>query len=132
MAPADSYSAEPITPHGAHPTVRVYLAVYAALLVLLVVTVGIAQVELGAWNFKVAITVATIKALLILLFFMQVRYSPPLIWIVAGAGFFWLGILLCLTLSDYWTRQESPYAEAPQEPVVWKQGAPARVFARSN
>ena len=89
MAHADSYSAEPTTARGAHPSVRVYLAVYAALLILLVVTVGIAQVELGAWNFKAAITVATIKAVLILLYFMQVRYSPPLIWMVAGAAFFW-------------------------------------------
>jgi cytochrome c oxidase subunit 4 len=132
MARANSYSAEPTTAHGAHPTVWVYLAVYAALLVLLVVTVAIAQVELGAWNFKAAITVATIKALLILLFFMQVRYSPPLIWMVAGAAFFWLGILLSLTLSDYWTRQESPYSEMQQDPVVCKQIIHAGLIARSN
>jgi len=120
MAHADSYSAEPTTPHGAHATVPVYLAVYVALVILLVVTVGIAQIDLGTWNFKAAIAVATIKALLILLYFMQVRYSRPLIRMIAAAAFFWLGILLSLTLSDYWTRQETPYSEVP-ELVVWKQ-----------
>ena len=88
----------------AHPPTSIYYATFAALLGLLGATVGIAWLELGAWNFPAAAAVATLKAGLILLFFMHVRYNPPLTWLVAGAGFFWLAILFGLTLNDYWTR----------------------------
>jgi cytochrome c oxidase subunit 4 len=50
-------------------------------------------------------TIATCKALLVLLYFMHVRYSPRLTWVVAGAGFFWFLILIVFTLSDYITRE---------------------------
>jgi cytochrome c oxidase subunit 4 len=89
---------------AAHPTTGVYYTVFAALIVLLVVTVAVAEFDFGPFNFLAAATIASIKALLIILFFMHVRYSTPLIWVVAGAGFFWLAILFGLTLSDYWTR----------------------------
>jgi cytochrome c oxidase subunit 4 len=87
-----------------HPTHRVYYTVFGALLALLVVTVVVAELNLGLVAFLVAVTVATVKAVLILLYFMHVRYSPPLTWLVAGAAFFWLAILFSLTLSDYYTR----------------------------
>jgi len=87
-----------------HPTVDVYYKVFAALVVLLGATVAIAQVDLGPWNFPASAAIATVKGLLILLFFMHVRYSPPLTWVFAGAGFFWMGILIGLTYSDYATR----------------------------
>ena len=87
-----------------HPSPRVYYVVFAVLLVLLAATVAVAQVHLGPANFLAAVTVATAKALLIMLFFMHVRYSPPLTWLVAAAGFFWLAIMFGLTLSDYYTR----------------------------
>ena len=87
-----------------HPSTTVYYTVFVALLLLLVATVAVAELELGAWNFVAAASIATIKALLVLLFFMHIWYSRPLIWLVAGAAFFWLGILFGLTLSDYWTR----------------------------
>jgi cytochrome c oxidase subunit IV len=88
----------------AHPTTAVYYKVFAALLVLLAATVAIAEFDLGPWNFPAAAAIATAKGLLIVLFFMHVRYSPPLTWLFAGAGFFWLGILIVLTYSDYATR----------------------------
>ena len=87
-----------------HPATSVYYVVFAALLVLLAVTVGIAQLELGPLNFLAAALVASIKAVLIMLFFMHVRYSPPLIWLVAFAGFAWLAILFAFTMADYYTR----------------------------
>ncbi|HZL91520.1 MAG TPA: cytochrome C oxidase subunit IV family protein [Pirellulaceae bacterium] len=91
--------------HGEHhPQASVYYVVFAALLVLLAVTVGVAQFDLGPLNFFVAALIATTKALLIMLFFMHVRYSPPLIWLVAFAGFAWLAILFAFTLADYLTR----------------------------
>lgn len=87
-----------------HPTIGVYLAVFAALLVLLIATVFAAKVDVGRWNFPVAAAIASVKAALILLFFMHVRYSRALIWLFSIAGFFWLAILFTLTMSDYMTR----------------------------
>ena len=87
-----------------HPSVGVYLAIFAALLVLLVITVFVAEMEFGRWNFPVAAGIATVKAALIILFFMHVRYSTTLTWLFALAGFFWLAILFALTLADYMTR----------------------------
>jgi cytochrome c oxidase subunit IV len=92
-----------------HPSTSVYLIVFGTLLLLLVATVAVAQTDLGPWNFPTAVGIASAKALLILLFFMHVRYSEPLIWLVAGAGFFWLAILFGLTLADYFTRGEIPH-----------------------
>ena len=89
-----------------HPATGVYYLVFGALLVLLAVTVGVAQIDLGPVNFLTAALVATTKALLIMLFFMHVRYSPPLIWLVAFAGFAWLAILFAFTLADYATRPD--------------------------
>jgi cytochrome c oxidase subunit 4 len=88
-----------------HPQQRVYYVVFAALLALLVLTVAVAEWSLGLFAFLAAISVATVKAALILLYFMHVRYSPPLIRLFAGAAFFWLAILFGLTLSDYSTRE---------------------------
>ena len=84
---------------------RVYLGIFAALIVLTALTVASSCVDLGFFNVFIAITIAVTKALLVLLFFMHVRYSDRLIWVVAGAGFFWLLIMLSLTLSDFLTRQ---------------------------
>ena len=81
-----------------------YLLVFVALLILLAATVAVAYVDLGILNSILTITIAVAKALLILLFFMHLRYSSALTWIVVIAGFFWLGILLVLSMSDYLTR----------------------------
>jgi cytochrome c oxidase subunit 4 len=83
-----------------------YYAVFIALLVLLAITVAAAEVDLGSLNFPLAALIASAKAALIMLFFMHVWHSRPLIWLVAGAGIFWLGVLLMLTMSDYFTRGE--------------------------
>jgi cytochrome c oxidase subunit 4 len=91
-----------------HPTRGTYIAVFISLMVLLGVTVLVAEVELGRWNFLAAAVIASIKALLIILFFMHVRYSPPLTWLVSAAGFFWLAILFGLTMADYLTRAFVP------------------------
>lgn len=94
--------------HAHHPTLATYLAVFVALMVLLVVTVAVAEMDFGRFSFPVAVAVASVKAVLIIMFFMHVRYSPPLIWLVSCAGFFWLAILFTLTLADYFTRATQP------------------------
>ncbi|SRR6266516_4894708 len=84
--------------------VRLYFAVFAALLVLTVATVSVSYVDLGPLSVVVALTIAFTKALLVVLFFMHLRESSGLVWVVAGGGFFWLAILIALTMSDVLTR----------------------------
>jgi cytochrome c oxidase subunit IV len=86
---------------------KVYFLVFGALIVLTLVTWLVAQVDLGWANDVVALTIAVTKALLVLLFFMHVRYSTRMTILTATAGFFWLAILIGLTLSDYLTRHSS-------------------------
>ncbi len=83
---------------------KTYLLVFTVLLVLTYITYMVAFLDLGPWNIVVAMGIAIGKALLVALFFMHLRYSPKLTWVVTGGGLFWLGILLALTLSDYLTR----------------------------
>ncbi len=82
----------------------VNIRVFIALLLLLVLTIVAARFDLGIFNFIIAITIAICKALLIILYFMHLRYSHRLAWVIAGAGFVWLGILIILTMSDYISR----------------------------
>jgi len=89
----------------AHITsVRVYLAVFLALLVGTAVTVWVAYYDLGWLNTPVALTVAIIKASLVVIYFMGVRFNTPLTKVVAVSGFLWLFILFGITMSDYLTR----------------------------
>ncbi len=91
-----------------HVTSRtVYFLVFAALMVLTLATWLVAKVDLGWANDVVALTIAVTKALLVLLFFMHVRYSTRMTILTATAGFFWLVILIGLTLSDYLSRGSS-------------------------
>ena len=83
---------------------RVYIGVFVALIALVALTVGVAFLDLGPFGVPIALTIASVKALLILLYFMHVRYSSHVSWIYAGAGFFWLLVLIVLTLSDYLSR----------------------------
>ena len=86
---------------------KIYWRIWIALMALLLATWGVAQVNLGAFNAVVALTIAVTKMLLVILFFMHVRHSPRLTWIFVVAGFLWLLIMIDLTVSDYVTR-ESP------------------------
>lgn len=96
-------------PEHAHPTVKTFVFVWAALLVLTATTVYVATLELGPLNAIVALSIATIKALLVLLFFMELRYSTALTKVVVVAAVFFLMLLAGLTLSDYLTRGWSSY-----------------------
>ena len=86
------------------PTTRTYLINGAALLGFLALTIAAAYVNLGPFNTVVAMAISLAKGALILLFFMHLRYAKPLMWVFASAGFFWLGIMFVLALSDYLTR----------------------------
>ncbi|HVF57868.1 MAG TPA: cytochrome C oxidase subunit IV family protein [Pyrinomonadaceae bacterium] len=90
---------------------KIYFMIFAALLVGTALTVVAATINFGRMNDVIAMTIAVTKAMLVLLFFMHVRYSSRLIWVVVAGAFFWLGILLALTLSDYTSRGwlQSPF-----------------------
>jgi cytochrome c oxidase subunit IV len=88
----------------AHSGMRLYIAVFTALLVLTALTVGVSYVDLGPASVVVALAIAFTKALLVLLYFMHLRESTGLIWVVALGSFFWLSILIVLTMSDVMTR----------------------------
>lgn len=81
-----------------------YYKVFAALMVLLLITVAAAQIDLGAFNVPIAVGIAVAKAVLIILFFMHVKYSSKLVWVFSGAAFVFVGIMFALTMSDYFTR----------------------------
>jgi cytochrome c oxidase subunit 4 len=81
-----------------------YYGVFLALVVGTLLTVVVAKFDLGPLNNIVMLTIACSKALLVVLFFMHVRWSTRLTWVVAGAGFFWLLILFSITMSDYMSR----------------------------
>jgi cytochrome c oxidase subunit 4 len=84
---------------------KTYIVVWGALMALMILTAGLSRIDLGEWSTLVALAIAAIKALLVILFFMHVRYeSQKMAWVFVVAGFFWLGILLALTMTDYLTR----------------------------
>jgi cytochrome c oxidase subunit 4 len=91
-------NAEHVTP------LKQYVATWVALMVLTVVTVGVAYLDLGIANDLVALAIAVGKALLVILFFMHVKESSQLTKLTVAAGFLWLAILIGITLSDYLTR----------------------------
>ena len=89
--------------HHIHP-VRMYVAIFAILIVLTFTTVVVAEIELGPWNVVVALAIAIIKATLVILFFMHVKDSSALTKLIVVAGFFWMAILFGLTFNDYLSR----------------------------
>ena len=83
---------------------RIYYLIFAALMVGTYLTVQAAFLDLGPLNTVVALAIACAKAVLVVLYFMHVRYSTRLTWAVVVGSVFWLGILLALTMGDYLTR----------------------------
>ncbi len=81
-----------------------YIAIAVALLCLLALTVALATVKLGAWNLPVALTIAVMKALLVILFFMELRVSDQVVRVIATASLVWLLLLVSGTLADYLSR----------------------------
>ena len=99
---------------------KVYYRIWLALLALLLLTWGLAQINLGPFNIVAMLIIAMLKTVLVIMFFMHVKYSPRLIWVFVAAGFIWLLIMIDLTLSDYLTRgavparMPTPAARAPK------------------
>jgi cytochrome c oxidase subunit 4 len=92
---------------------KLYFAVFAALLVGTWLTVWVADHDFGVWNTPIALAIACTKAALVLLYFMHVRWSSRVVWMAAAIGFVFLAILLAFTVSDYATREWLEIYSAP-------------------
>jgi len=89
--------------------VRVYIAVFVALLSLTAITIWVAFHDFGSWNAPMAMGIAVLKGTLVVLFFMHVRYASRLTQVTAAAGFLWLLILFAFGMSDYLSRGWLPF-----------------------
>lgn len=106
---------------------KVYAAILVSLLVLTIITVLVAGVHLGAFNTAVALGIAVLKAALVVLFFMNMRHSTPLLRMAAIAAFVWFGIMIAFTMSDFvsrdWVNIAAPraigpaFSDAPEVPA---------------
>jgi cytochrome c oxidase subunit IV len=81
-----------------------YYLIFLALMVGTGLTWWVATIDLGAMNNVIMLSIAVTKATLVVLFFMHVKYSPRLTWVVIIGSIFWLFIMLGLTMNDYMTR----------------------------
>jgi cytochrome c oxidase subunit 4 len=97
---------------------RNYVTVFVSLIGLTLLTTAVAFLDLGPFNTVVAMAIAFFKMSLVILYFMHVRHSGGLVRIALVAGFFWLALLIGLTMSDYQTRAWTP------PPQAWSNSAP--------
>ncbi len=103
--------------HEHHDSAGVYVKTLIALLILTGVTVGASYIDFGSGNIVIALLIATIKATLVALFFMHLRYEKPVNGIIATAGFLFLGIFLMFCFMDQDTRRDPNPRVLP--PVVY-------------
>lgn len=83
---------------------KVYYLVFVTLILLTLVTVDVAFYNLGFLSLFIALGIATVKATIVAMYFMHLRYNLKLTWLFAGAGLLWLFIMFVLTIADYVTR----------------------------
>jgi cytochrome c oxidase subunit 4 len=88
---------------------KLYFGIFFALLVLTAVTTSVAFVDLGNFNIVVAMLIAGLKASLVILFFMHVKFSTKITKMFVIAGFFWLFLMMAITMTDYLTRDWLTY-----------------------
>jgi cytochrome c oxidase subunit 4 len=88
-------------------SVRIYITIFLVLLVGTALTVWAAFIDFPyGLNTLIAMTIAVTKATFVVLYFMHVRYSARLIWVIVGSALFWMAILFAFTFADYLTRKE--------------------------
>lgn len=103
---------------GSHVVpIRVYLAVILSLMALTIVTVWVAFLDFGFLNDVIAVGIAVLKALLVAMYFMHLRYSAPITRLFAGAGAIFFVILIALSLSDYRSRAWLPYPDGWEQKI---------------
>ena len=105
-----------------HVPMKTYWVVFAALMVLLFVTVAAAFIDFGhhTINIAIALLIAMTKAALVVLYFMHVKYASRMTQIFVASAFLWLGILFVFTFQDFWTRHMLPVSAGWNENPVLK------------
>ncbi len=93
--------------HSSAQAIKTYSIIFIALLVLMALTVFAAQRDFGQWNTAIAMTIATVKATLIVLFFMHVRDSSRWVALLFGLSLYMVAIGATLLFADYFTRGSS-------------------------
>ena len=102
MEQATTAHGAPEGPHGS--ALGLYIKIYVALMVLLFLTVAVAYTNVGVWALPAALTIAVIKALLVIIFFMHLRFTGKLMWLYSVVGLVWLGMLFFGVLVDVYMR----------------------------
>jgi cytochrome c oxidase subunit 4 len=95
----------------AHPHVdprKSYIVVFVLLVFFLFLTVGVSMFDMGVLNTVVALIIAFVKTGLVMLVFMHLRHGTKLTWVIAGAGFIWLCIMITFLFADYLSREAIP------------------------
>ncbi len=98
--------------------VGTYLGIFAALILLTGLTVWVAFYDFGALNTVIAVGIACVKALLVALFFMHLKYSARILWLYAGTAIAFFILLITITLSDYRSREWFPTPKAWSQPAA--------------
>jgi cytochrome c oxidase subunit 4 len=105
-----------------HP-IRLYVAIYIILMCLLGLTIAASYVDIGRHpNNSIAVAIAIVKACLIILFFMHMKYERWITWLFAAAGFLWLCIMIVLMMTDYVTRNHPANSSPKGEPIFLSRG----------
>jgi caa(3)-type oxidase subunit IV len=87
------------------PTQKLFYLIWLALVIMHFLILGSAYLNLKFANTPIVLTLAVFQMILILLYFMELRYRAKLFWLFAAVGFFWLALQWILTASDYLSRQ---------------------------
>lgn len=93
--------------------IGLYIKVFLALFILTIVTYLVALVDLGKMSDVVAVGIALLKASLVVMFFMHLKYSAKILWLVAVSGLVMTIVMFCFTMSDYVSRA-APYVPYPE------------------
>jgi cytochrome c oxidase subunit IV len=114
--------------HGAGhiSPISLYVTIFLALMVLTAATVGAAYVDLGQFNFLVAMIIAVFKASLVVWYFMHVKYQSSLTKLVVATGLFFLAILLSMTLIDYVSKDYQPLPPPTNPDSIFEQPGAAQ------
>ena len=104
---------------------KTYTLTLVVLLILTAITVGASYIQFGSMNVVIALTIATIKATLVALFFMHLRHDKPVNAVIACAGFLFLGLFLLFTFLDVGTRDNLQPVNLKAPAAAPADGAPA-------
>jgi len=103
--------------------IALYIGIFLALMVLTAITVGAAYVDFGAFNFAIAMAIATFKASLVVWYFMHVKYQSHLTKLTVATGLFFLAILLGMMLLDYTSKDFTPMPQPTDAEMAVKPAA---------